>query len=300
MISGRTLFSFAMSSIIILFSCHGVNYNDKKSDSDNWHDDLTNEEIVDWTEIIADGSADNEDLQTVSISWECPIKKSDWSIEYSYTGNDGDWTILTSELVEENANKTSTDNITIYKTDISTGNSTNYRYRFSHNPVLTDLQYIVYYKIIMTDSRDKSYDNIVPYVVFPQGKTLRVTVSSECESSMPSDIYATWDRTTPIFNQVRTSMIPSNSVEKILTGVSSISFWIETDFSSSGLEDPVKHYSNSSYCKVTKLSTPNSIEGKTVDATLKLSFEDYPKELLSHNPAVFDYNDIVFTVDIIQ
>ena len=123
MISGRTLFSFAMSSIIILFSCHGVNYNDKKSDSDNWHDDLTNEEIVDWTEIIADGSADNEDLQTVSISWECPIKKSDWSIEYSYTGNDGDWTILTSELVEEDTDKTSTDNITIYKTDI-------YRYNF--------------------------------------------------------------------------------------------------------------------------------------------------------------------------
>jgi len=293
------IYFFAFLSIVYLISCHGVNY-DKKSDSDNnWYDDLTDEEIIDWTEITTDGSIDSNKNLSVSVSWECPIKKSDWSIQYSYTGNDGEWTALSSQVIEA-SDKSRAYDLIIYKSEVTSGNSTSYKYTFSHKTSLTDQQYIVYYKIIMTDSADNSYDNIVPYVIFPQGKTLRVTVSSECESLMASDIYAAWNKTTPIFRHVRTSQIPSESVENTLLNTSSIVFHIATDFSSRGLGELVKHYSNSSYCKVTKLSTPNIIDGKTVDATLKFSFEDYPKELLSFYPAVFDYNDIVFTVDIIQ
>ena len=61
------------------------------------------------------------------------------------------------------------------------------------------------------------------------------------------------------------------------------------------------HFSNSSYCKVSKLDTPNTIDGKVVEATLQYEFEDLPINRLKYeDEGYFDYDDVVFTVDIIK
>ena len=145
------------------------------------------------------------------------------------------------------------------------------------------------------------YSTITSFVVFPDGRTLRVNVVS-ADADASSDIYYNLS-SNALFTDVDKENVPVSSVERDLGSYRLAYFSILTDLATIGLSGKVRHRSNSSYCRVTKISTGPVVldDGRTVEATLKYEFEDLPCNLRGYEPGeTFDYDDVVMTVDIIN
>ena len=292
MVIKRILSCLAIFLIIFILSCYDVKYDDDDDSSGgNWYDGLSTKQMVEGMEIIAKAANSKSTASEIEVSWVFPTYITKWAVKYridSYDGNeDVDWSepdiTITNKEVQENSYK-------------------QYKYFFGHKITFKTTQYIVYYKISMTDTNGEEYENIVSFLVYPDARTLRVTYAAS-ESSVDCSVYGAWISTC-IFNIIKTaagsSDLPGDYAEFTLSAYSPVFFWIDSDFASKGL-DTVTHYSNSSYCKVTRLASPSTIAGKTVEATLKYSFEDLPQDMLKYEDGkAFDYDDMVFYVDIIK
>jgi hypothetical protein len=307
MVLKRIISCFAMISVVFLFSCYDVEYKDKgngEAPGSSWAEGLTTQQIVEGMLITANMSETAArttvaDSTEVEVSWECPIDSNDWAVDYSMDGED--WTALSSNVIDETA-KTVSDpsasfSITICKATIATDV---YRYKFKHLPVFLTSQYIIYYKIKMKDSNGVWYDNIVSYMVLPQNRTLRVTMLlGEMSADVSSILTGYFNGCLLNLNTHKYDTTTAAPQDFTLNAFSPVFFGIETDFAQKGF-GKVRHYSNSSFCKTVKIPTSN-ISGKTVEATLKCSFEDLPLSRLQFEPSKkFDYNDVVFKVDIIK
>jgi len=291
MVLKRMFVCLAMISLVFLLSCYDVDYDKDKDESESqWWDGLTTKQMVEGMEIKAmpvtnktSKSSSSAD-QNIEVTWVFPTYITNWGIQFkidSYDGTDNvDWCSIEPVILTTEVDKYT------------------YKYKFTKCITLKTTQYIVYYKIIMTDTNGEKYENIVSFLVYPQDRTLRVTFK-DSEATVDSTVYGAWVSSC-LFNLIHT--VPSSGQYKdfTLSSYSPVYFWINSDFSGKGL-GTVTHYSNSSYCKVTKLATPSSISGKTVEVTLQYSFEDLPIDMLSsEDSGYFDYDDVVFTVDIIK
>lgn len=310
MVLKRISVCLTMISLVFLMSCYDVSYDKEQrvtagSSSGNWWDGLSTKQIVEGMEITASSSTSKLTKDTVpttnvdqkiEVSWVCPIEFLGWSVKYKIIG------------LANGDNTTSDDDgwvplgetVSIEKLDID---KDTFKYKFIHCPFFSTTQYIVYYKIIMKEHNEAvPYENIVSFVVRPNSRTLRISLSSETENGVPSQIYGHWISNC-LFNIVHPIKISDyEPIDIDVSPYTHVFFWIDSDFNAK-FGTTVRHYSNSSYCKVEKLSETNvsEIPGETIEATLKYSFEDLPIDKLKEEPdGYFDYDDIVFTVDVIK
>ncbi|HRX49722.1 MAG TPA: hypothetical protein P5120_19515 [Spirochaetota bacterium] len=291
MVLKRIFVCLTMISLVFSLSCYDVDYDKDKNDSENqWWEGLTTKQMVEGMEITAmpatnkSYKSSSSTEQDIEVTWVFPSLISKWGIQFKIDSIDGtenvDW-----NSIEPVITTTEVDEFT-------------YKYRFCKCITFTSKQYIVYYKIMMTDTNGEQYENIVSFLVFPEGRQLRITFK-DSEATVDSKIYGAW-LSTCLFNIIHSVSSAGSYKNFTLSAYSPVYFWINSDFSSKGF-GTVTHYSNSSYCKVTKLATPSSISGKVVEATLQYSFEDLPVDMLRHEDSgYFDYDDVIFTVDIIK
>jgi len=304
MVLKRIISCLAIISVVLIVSCYDVAYDkdDGAAATGNWWDGLSTKQIVEGMEITASepvskASKDTNPTtnlnQEIEVSWVCPIEFLGWSVKYKIIGlADGDNTQGDDGWV------TLDEDISIVKLEIE---KDTFKYKFKHCPFFSTTQYIVYYKIIMKEhNAAEPYENIVSFVVRPESRTLRISLSPETENGVPSQLFGHWISNC-LFNIVHPIKISDYVSQDItVSPCTHVFFWIDSDFRSK-FGKTVRHYSNSSYCKVEKLSEPNSIPGKIVEATLKYNFEDLPIDKLKEEPSgYFDYDDIVFTVDVIK
>ncbi len=295
MVLKRIISCLAMVCIAFLVSCYDVQYDNAADTS--WADGLSTKQIVEGMEITADlstsksaaskvDSSSPEDTE-VEVTWVCPINICSWTVAYKVEGLlDGEtkeWTELDSghEIVQVEVDKDA------------------YKYSFKHCPFWSTTQYIVYYKISMTDHNGGPYENIVSFMVYPYGRELRVSMGTS-EAAVSSKIYGHWSDLDCCIFDILHGVNQSVSAQYFtLAPLSKVFFWICSDFTSWNFGN-VMHFSNSSYCKVEKVAT-NSIQGRIVEATIQYKFEDLPIDRLRYeDDGYFDYDDVVFTVDIIK
>lgn len=309
MVVKRIISLLAMFGVVFLISCYDVQL-DKESviTNENWADGLEPELIIErmpvTVEPVLTVTKAESDTTTceVEVTWECPIDTDQWAVEVSDDGVD--YEALDVVMDGESKGVTGTETVTIIKTPCYTVDAVvYYTYSFKCNwAIVNDVNYIGYFKILMPSANPgEFFSTITSFVVFPDGRTLRVTVNSS-DADARSDIYYNL-ADNALFTNVNKNNVPASSVESSLGSYRLAYFSILTNLSDIGRSGKVRHYSNSSYCRVTKIatSTYNPGPGRTIEATLKYEFEDLPCNLKGYEPGQkFDYNDVIITVDIIK
>jgi len=284
-----------LSSLLVAFMTMACSYvgpdaNDEPASSLKG---LTTQQIVEGMEIKANVTSssraveDESENPEISVTWACPIFFTNWSITYKVAGDTDEdtWHPVSSSVSCERSD---------VDTDV-------YKYSFKHCPIFSTTEYIVYYKVSMQDHNGAWYSNIVSFMVYPKNRQLRITLSDETDAGAPSTLYGLWASNCVLFPSIHeifdNDNIPATK-DVSLAAYSPVIFAIETDFSYmnwSGI-DMVIHVSNSSYCKAIKVETPSDAE-----ARIKYSFEDLPITRLWAEPeGSFDYNDVVFFVDVLE
>ena len=232
----------------------------------------------------------------IDVSWILPTRASSWTqaVQYrieSYDGSeDIDWTDIDTVPVARESQVTDSWSWT--------------EWHFFHHHHYTAYQYIIYFRVQLTDANGETGQNIVSFMVTPNSRMVRLTYASS-EAAVNSIIYGGWinDAIFNIYPAIAATgtqaAVPGHFVEFSTAANQPVYFWIASDFSSKGWGNVI-HYSNSSYCKVTRIS-PRSIPGRTVEASLMYSIEDLPQnQLSSEDDGYIDYDDVVFYVDIIK
>ena len=309
MVLKRIMSLIAMVGVAFLVSCYDVQL-DKETVNVDWAYNLSDEMIIERMPttvepVLTATKADSESTTCeVEVSWECPIDTDEWSVQVS---DDGE-TYSDLDVVMEGESKgvTGSETVTIVKTLCYTVDATvYYTYMFKCNwVIINDINYIGYFKIRMPSvNAGQFYSTITSFVVFPDGRTLRVNVVS-ADADASSDIYYNLS-SNALFTDVDKENVPVSSVERDLGSYRLAYFSILTDLATIGLSGKVRHCSNSSYCKVTKLDAPvyplEEGDNRTIEATLQYEFEDLPCNLRGYEPGeTFDYDDVVMTVDIIN
>lgn len=311
----RILSCLAMVGIVFLMSCYDVQLDKETAANENWADGLDQAVIIErmpvtteakLSETKAGETKAGETNCEVEVSWECPIDTDNWAVEVSDNGVD--YKALDVEMEGDSKGVTGSEIITIVKTPCYTVDAVvYYTYSFKCNWVIVDdINYIGYFKIMMptanwTPDKPDYFYTITSFVVFPEGRTLRVNVISS-DADARSDIYYNL-ASGALFTGVKKGNVPASPVERNLGEYRLAYFSILTNLADIGRSGKVRHYSNSSYCKVTKISdgTVDMGDGHKIEATLMYEFEDLPCNLKGYEPGLtFDYDDIVITVDIIN
>jgi hypothetical protein len=163
----------------------------------------------------------------------------------------------------------------------------------------------------MTDHNGEVYDNIVSFMIQPPSQKLKITVLSETNAKADSKLALIKAFHESPFEPLQDSeyftifdVVQDNigvSALHELAPKKPVQFAIKTDFKKypqvySIVKEAV-HYSNTSYCKVTKVANPDPTN---IIARIKYQFEDLPANMVDKdNFGYFDYNDVVFLVDIL-
>lgn len=293
MVLKRIISCLAIISVVFLMSCYDVAYD--KDDgaaatSGNWFDGLTTEQAVKAMDVKANVTATSKDgEESAVVTWAFPHE-----LDLGFAA----WTISvqTTDMVD---GKPSIFNIISDGTLEWVEKDEEVLYTWKGLWKKEYEQKLVTYKVTMKDHTDphnqKEYDNIVSFCVYPNPVKLRIK-SLASERKSPAELFGYWRskwydicRREINFNVDLDYTIPE---EAPLRPWSHVTFKIKS-YHSFGVTE---HLSNSSYCKteITKKS-----DGAL--ATLKYSFEDLPINKISDEPTgYFDYNDVVFTVDVIK
>lgn len=308
----RIVSCLAMVVVAFLVSCYDVQL-DKAETSQDWAKGLSDAEIITWMEVKTESVATKAGESDVEVSWECPIDSTDWEVAYtevvdSNTGDPVFDTPLTTTTVDgTTSSKADAQTITIIKTPCYEIDATvYYKYSFKYSPTITDINLIGYFKIMMPDlnttvnGTHPYYSTITSFVVYPDPATVRVAVKG-AEASLTSDVYCNF-ASGSLFIGVNANNVPASPAEKTLSALRMATFNIITDYTPKGYNYKRIHVSNSSYCKVRKIANNRVLsDGKVSAATLEYSFEDLDCSMRRFEPnALFDYNDVVLTVDILQ
>ncbi|MBN2529530.1 MAG: hypothetical protein JXR76_24290 [Deltaproteobacteria bacterium] len=176
---------------------------------------------------------------------------------------------------------------------------------------------LTYFKVSLPDHNTGAlYESIVTFFVTPplpnllQPSDIRVSLL-EASAKAPSKLYgmvgaskgkASQEVFTSLQNFAGGVDLPSATlVTSQLPFNHPIKFAIETDFSATewGFANPVVvHESNSSFCKVTEVT--DNVPTDTI-WRFKFAFEDLPLDKASFEAGgLFDYNDLVFYVDVLK
>lgn len=302
----RILSCLTMISIVCLLSCYDVDYDkkDKNNSSTEWYDGLTNEQVVKAMMITATPvetktkEVTSTEADTVyEIVWTVPAvlpftKKDNWSIKWGYcltNDNDGDLTwndLLNTEFAAGE----------IQVEPLSNGQN---KFWLTVKPPKISGVYLISYKIILNDSNGAQYENIVSFAVYPNNGKLKITVSPESERAAKTQLFGYWLTSWNLNSEPSREISLADPAPQLVENVAAycpVIFKIKSDLSSIGIEDSVSHYSNSSYCKTTRI-TKNS----GALATFKLSFEDLPQDMITKEDGnEFDYDDVIIVVDVIQ
>jgi len=155
-----------------------------------------------------------------------------------------------------------------------------------------------FFQLKMKDDKGNYHQCYTQIPVTPKkcsSYTIRITVTG-AEADAPSSLEANFTKDV-IFKKVQTGLAP---VEYTIDPNQAVNFFLITDLTAQGGNSNSHHNSSSSFCDVT-IKTPSVIEGRNVVSTLEYNFEDLSHYMIKYEPTrEFDYNDAVFTVDIIE
>ena len=307
----------------VAFSLVGCSYVGPNADGGNWWDGLSRQEVFEATTVVVNGTdaiesrADETVNKNVKITWALPFelpvcpKGGAFTIEWSYNEDFSD----PQDVVIDDAD------LSITKGKVAWEVSDVYVYKFSKYFSFKVTEYIVYFKLRMTDHNGAEYQTIVSFMVFPKSKILRIrTAPAETDADAINALYRIdYTQFEPSVNLPEGSRLLFNdaalddgevpsSTNETLDALNLFQIAILTDLSDILGEDvKLARYSNTSFCKV----TPVVEKMADADATLRYSFEDLPLQMLETEDAVydaktqkyvrrFDYNDVVVYVDILD
>jgi len=214
--------------------------------------------------------------------------------------DDGTWTTLANEAVVEKVEDSITGELSLEFTAYIAKQNIYFK-----GDMLATL------KVALPDhNTGEMVGSIVTFMVAPQ-KNIRVTLV-EASASAPSSLFGqytvldvwNWQLIFKDMQNLNGVDLPSVEIlESQLPKFSPVKFSIETDFSDPqwGFENTlVRHESNTSFCKVTEVPA-SQIKEADVQWRFKYEFEDLPLEKASfENGGLFDYNDLVFYVDVLK
>ena len=290
---------------MLMTACSYVGIGDDDS-GDNWWDGLSTQQMVDGMMIEASESQQpasraSEEGKNIQVTWSLPVKFTNWRISVKY-GNDEKVIYDYEDLANREVD------IEI-KTGQTEWDATEvWIFKFFHKVIVIPTQFIVTYKIEMIDHNGDKYENVVSFMVFPENRKLNVSLNAnEIESGALSSLYYIQpyqvlpichipEGSTKVFDDIHAD---NGTFSINLNSFHDVQFAILTDFTYQNWDGITKiaHYSNTSYCKVTKEENPND----GAEATFKYAFEDLPITRLSaERDGKFDYNDVVFYVDVVN
>ncbi|MBN2718354.1 MAG: hypothetical protein JXX14_21095 [Deltaproteobacteria bacterium] len=300
-----------------------------------WTDGLSAEQIVEampvWvdeapsdSESSADTDGGNE-AEDYQISWTVPadtIADVDWKIYVSSLVDDAwipippDAYVITKETdTVENVtydvytavvpgsvvlpstidSDTAVDTVEVSDTD-TVSEDTAADSENTNAPIVVD------YRVAMVDPSGNETTTEVSVVVIPPGHPVRVTFSEQTSANAPSGVTAIYNGIEEVLWSVGAlsgDLLPQTVfLSQTIADKSLLSFTVNTDFTGYGFDEThVARSSSSSFCKVSEES-PNDSD---VHRRLKFKFEDLPLSALSYESGgVFDYNDVVLFVDIMN
>jgi len=285
--------------ICFLFASSCSYVKPDNSDNSNWYDGLNNQQIIEGMMMYACENPLSQSTITTTgiekdiiVSWSIPLLVEDWTVWYSLSGIDGEWTMITSSTVSK-----------ISEEPDETGM---YTYGFKYTVNFTEENFIVFFKVEMNDSDDEDYENTVSYMLSPCDGTMRITIDSVEADAISSIYFVDPSQSQPeqeltAGSELLISNVNENvgeNTERSVAKWDKIQFANISDFRSvSGWlgDDLILHYSNTSYYRTLACSNDNGIP------SLTLSFEDLPLEMLSSEPGGhFDYDDVVFHVEFFE
>ena len=309
---------FIMGIVGVAFSLIGCSYVGPNSEQGNWWDSLSRQEVFEATTVVINGSdvdgsrADGDTItKDIDITWALPF-------ELPVCPNGGAFTITWSyneDFSEPKDVAIDDADMSVVKGKVAWEVSDVFVYKFCKYFSFKANEYIVYFKLNMTDHNGAKYQTIVSFMVFPKDKTLRIrTAPAESDAGAINTLYRiNCTQFTPTVNLPADATLlfddaaldeaaASTSKTQILDALNLFQLAILTDFSGlTGDDLKLARYSNTSFCKVIPVA---KVSG--ADATLKYSFEDLPLQMLgteapgSDGVRRFDYNDVVVYVDIMD
>ena len=333
----KHIFGVVFSVVAFMFAaCTNMESNNTAGD-ESWAEGLTPQQIVSSMPVTVD-LAQPANLQAagvikmnatgsvpedaVKISWRLPEYictreeyKNFWGpiwvpvcVEHGWTApweilgqnEDGTWTTLANEATVEEVEDSITGELSFEFTAYIS------RFGFYYkNDMLATL------KVALPDhNTGEMIESVVTFMVAPQ-KPIRVTLV-EASADAPSSLYGqysvadlwNWQLIFEDMQNLNGVDLPSETIlDSQLPAFAPVKFSIETDFSAPkwGFENTtVRHESNTSFCKVTEVSR-SEIKEDDVMWRFKYAFEDLPLEKASFEAGgKFDYNDLVFYVDVLK
>ncbi|HOP28353.1 MAG TPA: hypothetical protein P5120_18230 [Spirochaetota bacterium] len=294
----RIISCLAIISVVFLMSCYDVAYDkdDGAAATGNWWDGLNTEQAVKAMDIKADisSTSKSDTDQAVEVTWAFPhvldLGCSAWTISVQTTSIIDGTPSVFEVITDGELTRVIADEEVLYT----------WKGLFCH----TYEEKIVTYKVTMKDHTDpanqKEYDNIVSFIVYPNPVTLRIT-SLASERKSPAELFGYWR--SKWYDICRRELNFNVDIEYNLPEEEPLRPWSHVNFKIKSYHSfgVTEHWSNSSYCKVTKEEPTDEEKSSGIKARLKYSFEDLPINKISQEPTgFFDYNDVVFKVEVIQ
>ncbi len=296
MVLKRIISCLAIISVVFLMSCYDVSYDkdDGAAATGNWTDGLTTKQIVEGMEVKANISSDDSskctdcEEEVFELVWVLPIFiGGNWSVYSLALGEDtnNDWELLLDTVTSEK---------------ISGGY---WKYTCKTKRTWVSNEYLISYKICLTDSNNQTFTNIVSFSVLPNDATLRITIDPASErNTAKTSLAGFWlTKEWKLYCNIESYWTPISIESNAVTNTNAKSFVpvyfrIKSDLRAQGI-GIVTHYSNSSFCKTSRI-TPDAVDAL---ATFQFKFEDLPLEQLSQEPdGAYDYDDVIFKVEVLK
>lgn len=304
MILKRIISCCSMISVALAISCYDVQYDAKKDVQNNtqndtqdgentetsdedWIEGLTPQQIVEGMDVTA--IAVNDDLKVFKVIWILPTPlEGTWSLKSCTFGeNDSEnWETLTDQVSSE---------------AIASG----VKYSFYNQSTWYYGQYLITYKICLTDKDGTTYENVVSFLILPANGCIRIKIDPASQRQtektslygfwLTKEWYTYWN----VDYYWSSISLDSDAVTIVKDKASlPVCFKIISEMTDKGL-GIVTHYSNSSFCRIERLS--KAADASDTLATFKFSFEDLPiNQLRYETTRSFDYNDVIYTVEILK
>lgn len=305
--------------LIGILACACTTLETESNQQASWADDLTPAQVFSVMPVSVDmegGSASPQVTgiskmsavpeEAIKITWRIPKHIFDvwgWTHPFEiYSQNeDGGWEVLPANITRSEVEDSITGAIDFVWMAIVSSSKCHFK-----GGMLATL------KVSLPDhNTGVPVESIVTFMVAPD-KDIRVSLV-EASAVAPSSLYGQYSSVEGslfswnlVFKDMQNFVggvdMPEVKILKdSLPAFSPVKFYIESDFSGTGWdfeEDVVVHESNTSFCKVTEVT--QDVPADTM-WRLKYSFEDLPleKSAIEAN-GLFDYNDLVFYLDILK
>lgn len=305
MVAKRIISLLAMFGVVFLISCYDVQL-DKAAD-ENWYEGLTEGQVMEGMEIkgslntAAASTKAEGDVQEVEVTWEWPLELDEptWEVNYRIDSDEADnvesGELYNGKIYSETSSKASLNDVKV--TYAQTGSIV--YLTLCAKITWCSPQTLLTVEVRMLDSNNVPYYNTVTFLVAPYAMNCKIRPGvsdaealSKLYKAQPSILQSIVNLDAFLYQSGNVFTMPVDSWT--IAQYRPVFFGIESNFSSKGF-GTVRHQSSSSYCKVTRDTTASGAR-----ATFKYSFEDLPKDRLRYEPGkAFDYNDVVFYVDLL-